>query len=293
MVNHDCFSKSFVLISLMLLFCLLSSVQVNAQMRVFELQHRPAEELAEMVRGLVDESTKVIAHRNTLMVNASPAELAQIVNLVAAYDRAQSMLRVSVDQGSYVDDRSRELKSSGRLHTGSVDVGLNETARGDGGSIYITSGRNQIHVNAQDRRQLENRQVSQFMTVMEGSAARISVGKSVPFSSQMRTYCRQHPAFVESIDYHNVDTGFEILPEVFGTEVQLEVRPFMAFLDTQNPNQIIFHELATTVRVPFGAWYDLGGQMGAQGGLSREILGGERHSRSTGNSIRVRVDLEN
>ena len=278
---------------LLSLTCFVFAPQVYAEMRVFELQHRQAGELAEIVRELVDDGVRVAAHRNTLVVNASPAELAQIVSLVSSYDRAQSMLRVTIDQGSLLDDRRREISTSGRLHGGSVAVDLNGPDHGDSGSIYITSGRNQINLQAQDSRRLENRKVSQFLTVMEGYPARISVGKSVPFTSLMRTHCRQHQAYVETIDYHNVDTGFEVLPKVFGSVVQLEISPFMAFLDTQNPNQIVFHELTTKVRVPFGTWYDLSGQMSTQDGLSREILGGGRHSSNRSNFIRVRIDAEN
>ena len=285
--------KRLVLTILMLLACIVFSGQVRAEMRVFELQHRSAGELAEMVREFVDDDAKVAAHRNTLVINASPAELAEIASLVASYDRAQRMLRVTVKQGSHLDDQNRELNTSGRLRSGSVAVDLNNPGRGDGGSIFITSGGNRINVQAQDYRRQEDRNVSQFITVIEGYPATITVGKAVPFTSQMRTYCRQHPAFVETIDYQNVDTGFEVLPEVYGETVQLEIRPFMAFLDSQNSNQIIFHELATKVRLPLGTWYDLGGQMSTQDGLSREILGAGRHSSGSGNSIRVRVDPEN
>ena len=293
MMNRYRFPRPFVVAAIFLLAGIIFSAQAMAEMKIFELQHRSAAELAEMVREFVDEGAKVSAHRNKLLVNASAAELDAIADLVAAYDRIQPMLRVTVNQGNRLDDRNREVSTSGRLHGGSVVVGLNGPDRGDGGSIFITSGDNKVNVRAQDTRRLEDRQVSQFMVVMEGSPARISVGKSVPFTSQMRSYYRQHPTYVESIDYHNVDTGFEVLPEVYGEVVNLEIRPFMAFLNRQNSKEIIFHELTTTVRLPLGTWYDLGGQMSTKDGLSREILGGGRHSTSNSNSIRVRIDAEN
>jgi len=290
---RSCLSKLFVSISLMLLAYIVFSGQAIAEIRIFELQNRSAGELAEMIRAVVADGAKVAAHKNTLVVNASPDELAEVAGLVASYDRAQRMLRVTVNQGSRLDDHTRGVNTSGHLRSGSVAVDLNRPDRGDGGSIYITSGGNRINVQARDDRRQEDHKVSQFMTVIEGYPATITVGKAVPFTSQMRTYCRHHPAFVEAIDYQNVDTGFEVLPEVFDETVQLEIRPFMAFLDAQNPNQIIFHELATKVRLPLGTWYDLGGQMSTQDELSREILGAGRHSTGSGNSIRVRVDLEN
>ena len=43
-------------------------------------------------KRFVDEGAKVASHRNTLVVNASPAELSEIATLVASYDRAQRML---------------------------------------------------------------------------------------------------------------------------------------------------------------------------------------------------------
>ena len=293
MLNRYCFSKTFVVAAIFLLTGIVFSAQAMAEMRIFELQHRSAAELAEMVRELVGEGAKVATHNNKLLVNASAAELAEIAELVASYDRIQPMLRVTVNQGNRLDDHNREVSTSGRLHSGSVVVGLNGPEWGDGGSIFITSGDSRVKMQAQDTRRLEDRQVSQFMTVMDGYPARISVGKSVPFTSQMRSYCRQHPTYVESIDYHNVDTGFEVLPEVYGETVQLEIRPFMAFLNTQNPKEIVFHELTTKVRLPLGTWYDLGGQMSTKDGLSREILGSGSHSSTSGNSIRVRVDPEN
>jgi len=292
-MNRYSYSKSFVVGALLLLVCFLSTGQAIAEMRIFELQHRSAIELAEMVRELVDDGAKVSAHRNKLLVNASAAELDAVAELVASYDRIQPMLRVTVNQGNRRDDRNREISTSGHLQSGSVVVDLNGPDRGDGGSIFITSGDSRVNVRAQDARRLEDRQVSQFMVVMDGSPARISVGKSVPFTSQMRRYCRQHPTYVAFIDYRNVDTGFEVLPEVYGETVQLEIRPFMAFLNTQNPKEVIFHELTTKVRLPLGTWYDLGGQMSTKDGLSREILGAGTQSSTSGNSIRVRVDPEN
>lgn len=289
----DCryISKALVITLLLLFSCLVIYSQATAEMRIFELQNRPAGALAEMVRSLLDDGSKVAAHQNTLVVNASPDELATVARLVASYDRAQRMLRITVAQGQTLDDHSRELSVSGKLHEGRVSVDLGSKQR-ENSSVRLGSSRSQVNLQAQDSSRQENRQVSQFLTVMEGYPARISVGRSVPFTSQMRSYCRRHPTFVETIDYQHVDTGFEVLPTVFDNMAQLEIRPFMAFLDTQNPKQIVFQELATQVRIPLGTWYELGASLNSQDGLSREILAGGRQSSSSGSSMRLRVDPE-
>ncbi len=148
-------------------------------------------------------------------------------------------------------------------------------------------------MSGQESGSVENRNVSQFLTVLEGSSASISIGRSVPFTSQLLYYSKRHPHFVASVDYQNVDTGFEVFPEVHGDMVRLEIRPYMNYLDRYNFKHIVFHEMATTVNIPFGAWFDLGGQMSGRNGLAGEILrAGSSHGSDT-SSIRIRVDTSN
>ena len=95
--------------------CGLFPASVSAEMRLFELQHRPVGELAEMVRSLLGEETRIAAYRNTLVVNASPSALDEVARLVASYDRSKQMLRVTIDQGKTFSEHERAVSSSGRL----------------------------------------------------------------------------------------------------------------------------------------------------------------------------------
>ena len=75
-------------------------------------------------------------------------------------------------------------------------------------------------------------------------------------------------------------------------DIRHTFKPFMAFLNTHNPSQIVFHEMATQGRVPMGVWYELGAGLSSQDGLSREVLAGGHHSSNSTNFIRLRVDPE-
>lgn len=269
--------------------------QASAEMRLFELQHRPVGELAEMVRSLLGEEARVATDRNTLVVNASPSALDEVARLVDSYDRSKQMLRVTIEQGKTFSGHERGVSTSGRLQNDDSRIvfGPSGNKSPEGGStIIVDSGQNRLKLRSTDSRYRESRQVSQFVSVLEGEPALVSVGRAVPFTSQMLTYCRQHPGFIATTSYENVDTGFEVLPTLYNGMVEMEVRPFMAFLDRDNPQQIVFHELATKVNVPVGAWYELGGHVQAQDGLSREILGAGRGSAQNGSSVRVKVETE-
>ena len=269
--------------------------QASAEMRLFELQHRPVGELAEMVRSLLGEEARVATDRNTLVVNASPSALDEVARLVDSYDRSKQMLRVTIEQGKTFSGHERGVSASGRLQNDGSRIIFGPPGKKslEGGStIIVDSGQNRLKLRGTDSRYRESRQVSQFVSVLEGEPALVSVGRAVPFTSQMLTYWRQHPGFIATTSYENVDTGFEVLPTLYNGMVEIEVRPFMASLDRDNPQQIVFHELATKVNVPVGAWYELGGHMQAQDDLSREILGAGRGSAQNGSSVRVKVETE-
>lgn len=278
-----------------LLFWSATTTPASAEMRIFELQHRPVAKLAEMVRSLLGEEAKVAAYRNTLAVNATPAVLDEVARLVASYDRARQMLRITVEQGKTSLVREHGVSVSGRLQEDGTRVVFGpsgQATQGNNSSVFIGPDRNQLNVRGRSDSERDSRQFSQFISVLEGEPALIRVGRAVPFTSQMLSYCRRHPRFVATTTYEHVDTGFEVLPEVYQDMVELDVRPFMAFLDPHNPQQIIFHELGTKVTIPFDAWYDLGGHGQLQDGLSREILGGGKGSTKTASSVRIKVESQ-
>lgn len=276
---------------LLLTLLIVSGAPALADMRIFELEHRSATELANTVRALVGEEAKVAVHRNTLVVRSTPALINEVAQLVAAYDKPISMLRISVEQGRSVDNQRQRALASGNLQVGAVTLGAPPAPVADT-SVFVSTGDVNVRMQGNDVVRYENREVGQFVSVLDGSPATILVGRAVPFTSRLRFYSQSHSRFVESIEYQHVDTGFEVLPEVVGDHVRLQVRPFMAFLDATSPGQIVFQEMAATVKIPMGAWYDLSAHMSVQNSLSREILGIGNQSGSDLNYVRIRIEKE-
>lgn len=282
-------AKLFVITLTTFIVVMLLGHSAHAEMRIFTLQHKPAAELVEMVRQLVSENARVAAHRHTLVVNSTPAEIEEVARLVESFDRAQVMLRITVDQDNINDSTTDTLVAGARIRSDSLRVNVGQPAQSDS-RVVVRLDDGSVSVSGHASSSTEKRHVSQFLNVMDGSPAYITVGRAIPFTSELRYYSRRHPRFIESIEYRNVDTGFEVLPEVNGNMVNLEIRPFMHFLDPQNDNQIVFHDLATKVRVPLGTWYDLGGLAEGYDDLSREILLIGSGSGNQTHKVRIRVD---
>ena len=207
--------KLFLLVAAVVLFCTGLPAAAKAEMRIFELQHRPVSELAEMVRSLLGEEAKVAAFHNTLAVNASPDALDEVARLVASFDRARQMLRVTIDQGKSFTEDEFGVSTSGRLLHDNNLVIINpgtKKSRDPGASLFLDSGQSRLKLRGTDSRLRESRRVSQYISVLEGEPALVSVGRAVPFTNVMLSYCRRHPAFIETTTYEHVDTGFEVLP---------------------------------------------------------------------------------
>jgi len=266
---------------------------VAAELRFFELQHRQASELVDSVRAMLSETSKVLAYRNTLMVQAESDELSSVAALVVLLDKAPAMLRVTVEQGRSSIGQERAAGGVLRVEQGKVAVQAGSAPVGGNASGLVVTDNAAVAVSLNNTERHERNMVSQFLVVMEGAPALISVGQLIPFTSQFRRHCHRHAGCVERIsrtEIQKVDTGFEVTPVLLGERVQLDIRPFMAFPETRTGERIVFHELETRVVVAAGEWLDLGGQLSSSSDMSREILGRGDASSTTETTIRLRID---
>ena len=71
----------------------------------------------------------------TLVVNASAGELQEISRLVASYDRAKQMLRVTIEQGKSLSDYKSQASTSRRVQNGNTGIVFG----GEGGNPLIVT----------------------------------------------------------------------------------------------------------------------------------------------------------
>lgn len=266
---------------------------VAAELRLFELQHRQANDLVDSVREMLKETSRVSAYRNVLLVQAESDELSSVAALVTLLDKAPAMLRVTVEQGRSSTGQERAAGGVLRVGQGNVAVQAGSAPVGGNATGLVVTDDVAVAVSLKNTERHERNLTSQFLTVMEGAPALISVGQLIPFTSQFRLHCHRHAgcvARVARVDIQKVDTGFEVNAMLLGERVQLDIRPFMAFPEIIAGERIVFHELETRVVVAVGEWLDLGGQFTSSSDLSREILGRGDASSTTETTIRLRIE---
>jgi len=283
------------------LFCLalwlvLFATSTVAETRIFDLKHRSAGELAVTVQDSLGSEAKVVPVRHSLMVSASAAEVALAAELIARLDRPVRMLRVYVAQDQQESTSGSTLSGAVTGRAGDTTIFLGgrpaPVPRG-GGSVVIGGDHGMIAATGNAGNRTDTYRVEQFLVTVEGSPARISVGRRLPLTERWLVFARRHLQVWESTRYETVDTGFEVTPELLDTDrIELTIHPYMAFVDRQRKDEIRFRELATKVVVTLDSWFDLAGTMSGHDEVSREILGTTGREGGGSGSVRVRVELQ-
>ena len=218
---------------------LIASYTLSAEeITILPLHHRLPEQVLPTLEPLVSPGGSIVGAGNQLFVRTTPENLLELQTVLAAIDKPLQRLLISVRQGN--DFRADERGLS--LQQGRIQLGNNSQI--------------QLEGSVQNNQSQGNNQSSQQVQTVEGAAAQIYLGQSLPLA--MRQIQRQNHQLVltDTIEYVDVGTGFTALPRLVGDQVELNISPLQQQL---NGNQIEQANLSTVIRGPLGVWIPLGG----------------------------------
>jgi len=249
------------------------------ELEIIDLHHRRADDVIPIVLPLLEDGGALTGADDKLFVRSSPANLAQIRQAVAAIDRPQRQLLITVGQGSVATRDGTSVRGSATIGSGDVRVGVNQPPAGGSGATIMTGSRS-VQTDQQN---------TSSIRALEGSEAYISVGQSVPFTSTTVTTGWHPPVAQQSTSYRDVTSGFYATARVSGDLVTLEIssrqqayRPRDETIDTKGATSVVTGRL--------GEWIELGAVREAQSGSSSGVLVWGRQTSSSEYSARVKVD---
>ena len=248
---------------------LLVATGVAAQaLEIIELRNRPADQLLPVVQGLVEPGGSISGTGFKLIVRASPANVAQIRQVVASLDRAPRQLVISVMQES----------------------GGASSAAGAGARVILQPGASGVRASAYNGTGTAQDNVSQQVRTQEGSAAYLQTGSSM-FAPQ-RTVTRGAGGVViqDTAVERRFNTGFHVTPRISGDVVFLDIG-----VQRDTPANIgvggsSVNRVASTISGKLGEWIELGVVSQALSSDTRGIL--SRSSDAAAQERRVFVRVE-
>ncbi|MGB7816145.1 MAG: secretin N-terminal domain-containing protein [Methylotenera sp.] len=270
--------KKLLLVLLLFGFSAISLViSAETEFKIITLQHRFANDLLPVIAPMVGADGTATGMDNQLILRAAPERMREIEATVAKLDAARVNRKITVNTSNSEQTRQDRTEASGKVKVGKVTVANDRRAPPNSGNVDIARNARNTQQNS-----------SQFINVLDGERAFIRVGQIAPFTQEWVTITRRHIQIERITDWQEISTGFAVRPRTVGNQVELEITPRIAKLNSSG--YIDFEEHTTTLRTTLGDWVDIGATMQQNDEVSRKILAVQNMSRQQKSSLVIKVD---
>jgi type II secretory pathway component GspD/PulD (secretin) len=272
--------------SVLLLALLATAGIAQAELEVIGLKNRRVEDVIPILQPLLEPGGALSGMNGQLIIRSSARNIAELRRVLDAVDTAPRRLLISVRQDAQGASEQRGASVGGNVSIGGgrTVVGIdsaNERGVGPG-------ARPGINARITDSRTVTDERVTQTLQVMEGGAAQIQVGQSVPVATRNVTRTPFGLATTDSIAYRDVTTGFSVVPRLSGERVTLEINPQRDTLGAGGAVNV--QRVTSTVSGRLGEWMELGGIGQDMNAQSSGILSSAQGSRQDNRRVWVKVD---
>lgn len=248
--------------------CLMVSAALAQALQIIDLQYRTADEVIPILQPLLESGGALSGSDYKLFVRASSANVAQLRKALAEIDRQPRQLLVSVRRATRQTIEREGAAASvvlGNNGSSAAVVATDATSRREGNGIASVQ-------------------------VLEGNAAYIAAGESVPIVTAVAAGGGRHrPWVAAATDYRNLSSGFLVTPRLSGQRVTLDISQQSEQSGTYSGN-VQTQSLKTQVSGQLGAWLQLGG-IAESSTQQRSGIGSRQYS-TQGNDLSVWVKVE-
>ena len=281
--------------ALLLAFLLAGAALAQTTVEVIPLKYRKADQLIPLLKPLLGREASISNFQNQLVIRATPAELAQVKRVLAGIDTQPRRLLITVHQDADVSGSRREAEVSGSIGNNNARMTVPGSSSREGGNVVLREGDDRLRARVVDSSQAGGERTAQTVQVLEGYSAFIRAGESQPVRNRqvLRTMVNGQwvDRVVETTDYREATTGFNVRPHLQGEMVTLDIDPQRESFDEQRRGAVNVQRVSTTVSGRLGEWMDLGGITEERSNDSSGILGTRSVRSSDRRGVQVKVEL--
>lgn len=261
-------------------------------LEVIPLQHRTLDDVIPVVEPLLVEGGTVTGMNNQLVVKTTPANLDEIKQLLATIDRELRRLLITVKQDVGSGTEGSEQALSGRYTPGNLTLESEDRARRARGTSVTLGDEDGDHAKYRtlDRISTGDDRNSFRVQTVEGQAAFIQAGLSIPVPQQNVTL---HPGGVtvqDTVEFRDATSGFYVLPRLNGDRVTLLVSPHMSRVVPGRVPSFEIQNVETTASGRLGEWIAIGGIDQSRVESAQENLTTSRRHSAEERDILIKVD---
>ncbi|WP_428634379.1 secretin N-terminal domain-containing protein [Sedimenticola sp.] len=266
------------LLFLLILITWFAQAVADYPLEIIQLNSRPVAEVIPILKPFIDKDGSIAGMNNQLIIRTSPDNLVEIKQILRRIDQPPRMLQISVRQsaGNQISQRATQ-----------ADV---NTLLGKHAKVIVGRPQdNDLRLQMKQARTQSAQDATHTLQVLEGHAAFIDTGQSVPVPEQTTIVQNNTIHQQMTTRYKNVTSGFYVIPRVNGSIVTLEITPYMSRTGTTR-GQYELQQAHSVVSGKLGEWITLGGTSQSVNRQGDRILKNTHTVSSEERSIELRVD---
>jgi hypothetical protein len=258
-----------------------AAAQVD-EMAIITVHNRPAEDLVEVLRPLVEPRGSVAFMNDRLIIRTLPGAMASIRKMVAELDVAPRSLMLTIRRQGHRTDTQESIEGSGMVSAG--DTNAITTRSGVRGTVTNESRASRVVVGGAFGSSTVDTTSGALQQVqaLEGRKAFIGTGVETP---QFVT-AAPWPVTVAG---QSALSGFHALSRVSGDLVRVEI--WISDDHMAPSGRVRTDRLTTTLSGRIGEWLSLGGIERSSSTTSREPLARDTGTSSQLSALELRVEL--
>ncbi len=229
------------------------------RLEVIPLQKRSVDDVIQIIRPLVTPGGTVTGMNNQLIIKTTPANLAEIKQVLNKIDHAPRRLMITVKQNVAGDSYHREDSLSGKYSTGDVQIKTGRDHSNEGLSVSAGDKDSNIRYRTLNSTSRADDRNTFRVQALEGKPAYINQGQSIPVYSPNTVITENGVVVNQSTDYYDVGSGFYVLPRLNGDQVTLLAATELSSIKPGHHGTTRVQGLETTVTGRLGEWMELGG----------------------------------
>lgn len=282
--------KRYILLLLITAFLFPGKIHGDTNsVEVISLNHRTVEEVIPVLRPFVGSEGVISGMNNQLIVQTTPARLERIKEIIARIDTPLRQLMITVAQNVTREQLERIAAASGKITISNNNRLTISDERGDRtGRVEYSRDEDTLKVQGQSSTEIAQTADIQRLRILEGSQALIKIGSSIPLPERTVVRNTNGVTVIGSSRYHDVTSGFYVLPRIVGDGVILEISPQRSTLGKEK--SIDYQSATTRVKGQLGKWIELGSIQQRQDDKGSKIWSGSKEKASERRGIFLKVE---
>ena len=245
------------------------------QLEVIPLQNRSADEIIPILQPLVHDGGTLTGMNNQLIIKTTSSNLIELKQILSGIDKAARRLMITVKQNIGGNLNTQEHNLSGRYADDNISISSKN--RSDNKGLVIegkdSDGNKIRYRNLNSQSNLDDKNTFNVQTI-DGKPAFVQTGQQVPISSRNAYLTPGGVVVQDTIDYHDVSSGFYVLPRVNGDRVTIFISPQLARVQDNQTAIFEIQNAETTTVGRLGEWMEIGG-------ISQQIKSNTRENLSS------------